>query len=146
LRTEPFAELLQAHEATLRGPEYLTLWSMLTAGMHTELLPPDAQELLQTITDPRQDLLLGYWDDLLTMTPAELGDRMAADLRVLGETGAPYRIVFGHTPSANHQNWLTEILPEATSTVLPDSGHFPHLAAPAPFARILAAHGRPPLA
>ncbi len=57
--TTQFAQLLQAHEATLRGPGYAALWDTMAAGMHTELLPPEAQQLLRTISDPRQDLLIG---------------------------------------------------------------------------------------
>jgi pimeloyl-ACP methyl ester carboxylesterase len=146
LLTAQFAELLRSHEATLRGPEYLTLWNGLTASMHTELLPADSRQLLRVITDPRQELLLGYWHDLLTMSPAQLHARMEADLAAIRAAGVPYRIIFGQTPNAEHQNWLTGIIPDLTSTVLPDSGHFPHLARPTEFAHILAATGGAPAA
>jgi pimeloyl-ACP methyl ester carboxylesterase len=144
LLTTQFAQLLRAHEATLRGPGFTTLWDMMVASMHAELLPPDAQQLLRTITDPRQDLLIGYWEDVLTASPADLADRIAAGLAALRRTGVPYLTVFGQTPSAEYQTWLADMLPDAVSTVLPDSGHFPQLAHPTRFARVLASTARWP--
>lgn len=144
LLTEPFAQLLRIHEATLRGPGYATVWDIMVAGMHTELLASNAQQLLQTISDPRQDLLLGYWEEVLTASPTELADRIAAGLAALRRTGVPYHTVFGQTPSAEYQKWLADVLPDAVSTVLPDSGHFPQLAHPARFAGVLASTARWP--
>jgi pimeloyl-ACP methyl ester carboxylesterase len=144
LLTEPFAQVLRAHEATLRGPDYATVWDMMVAGMHTDLLPPQAQQLLRTISDPRQDLLLGYWEEVLTASPTELADRIGAGLAALHRTGVPYHTVFGQIPSAAYQTWLADTLPDAVSTVLPDSGHFPQLAHPTRFARVLASTARWP--
>jgi pimeloyl-ACP methyl ester carboxylesterase len=144
LMTAPFAQLLKAHEATLRGPGYATLWDMMVAGMHTELLPPDAQQLLRTITDPRQDLLVGYWEEVLTTSQAELTDRTVASLAAIRRAGLPYHTVVGQTPGAGYQQWLADQLPDAVTTVLPDSGHFPQLAHPAQFARALALTARWP--
>jgi pimeloyl-ACP methyl ester carboxylesterase len=144
LLTEPFAQMLRAHEATLRGPGYPAVWDTMVAGMHIELLPPDAQELLRTISDPRQDLLLGYWADVLTVPAAELAERITDGMAALRKTGVPYHTVFGQIPSAEYQEWLARLLPAAVNTVLPDSGHFPHLAHPNRFARLLAATARWP--
>ncbi len=116
----------------------------MAASMHTELLPPDAQQLLLAISDPRQDLLLGYWEDVLTTSPAEMTDRITAGLAALRATGVPYQTVFGQTPSAEYQSWLAGMLPNAVNTVLPDSGHFPQLAHPTRFARVLADTARWP--
>ena len=75
---------------------------------------------------------------MLTTPPAELNDRVVAVLAALRAAGVPYHTVFGQTPSAEYQSWLTELLPDAVNTVLPDSGHFPQLAHPTRFARVLA--------
>jgi pimeloyl-ACP methyl ester carboxylesterase len=117
---------------------------MMVAGMHTELLPPNAQQLLRTITDPRQDLLVGYWDEVLTTSPAELTDRTVASLAVMRRAGFPYHTVVGQTPDAGYQQWLADQLPHAVTTVLPDSGHFPQLAHPHRVARALALTARWP--
>jgi pimeloyl-ACP methyl ester carboxylesterase len=144
LLTTQFAGLLRAHEAALRSPDYLAVWNMMAAGMHTELLPPGAQQLVRTIGDPRQDLLLGYWQDVLTESSAELTDRIVAELAAVRASGVPYHTVFGQTPSAEYTTWLTDLLPDAVSSVLPDGGHFPQLAHPKRFARVLAATARWP--
>jgi pimeloyl-ACP methyl ester carboxylesterase len=144
LETAAFGHLLRAHEPTLRGPDYTTVWDMMVASMHTELLTPDAQELLRTISDPRQDLLLGYWHQVLTTPPDELAERVAAGLTQVRKAGVPYHTVFGHEPSAEYRAWLADMLPEAVNSVLPDSGHFPQLAHPNRFARILAFTARWP--
>jgi len=141
LLTTAFAQLLRAHEATLRGPGYAALWDMMVASMHTELLAPDAQQLLRTICDPRQDLLVGYWEQVLTTPSDELTDNVIAGLAAVRAAGVPYHNVFGQTPSAEYQSWLAELLPHAVTTVLPDSGHFPQLAHPSRFARVLASTG-----
>jgi len=144
LLTTRFAALLHAHEAALRSPGYLAVWNMMAAGMQTELLPPEAQELVRTLGDPRQDLLLGYWEDVLTWSVDELTDRIVAGLEAVRATGVPYHTVFGQTPGAEYETWLTGLLPDAVCSVLPDSGHFPHLAHPRRFARLLADTARWP--
>ena len=138
LAVVPFAELLQSRQEVLRGPGYLALWEVMLAGMHLELLPEPARLLAEAISDPRQDLLLGYWDDLLTGNPAALGDRMTADLAEVRATGVPYQAVFGRDPRPEYEKWLAAMLPDAVVTVLPDSGHFPQLAHPVAFAELLA--------
>jgi pimeloyl-ACP methyl ester carboxylesterase len=47
-------------------------------------------------------------------------------------------MVAGDTLDPAYAEWLSEMLPEARVVVLPNSGHFPHLAHPAAFAKILA--------
>jgi pimeloyl-ACP methyl ester carboxylesterase len=133
----PFAELLQSRQEVLRGPGYLALWERMLAGMHLELLPGPGRLLAETISDPRQDLLLGYWDELLTENPAALGDRMSADLAAVRANGVPYQTVFGQDPSPEYEKWLMASLPDAVITVLPAGGHFPQLADPAAFAGVL---------
>jgi pimeloyl-ACP methyl ester carboxylesterase len=50
----------------------------------------------------------------------------------------PYLIVAGNNLEPDYRQWLDEVLPQAVITVLPDSGHFPHLAHPDRFAECLA--------
>ena len=49
----------------------------------------------------------------------------------------PYTIVFGEEPGASTLRWMGEHFPEASVIALPGSGHFPHVAHPDAFARIL---------
>ena len=46
--------------------------------------------------------------------------------------------MFGEEPDTATRQWMAERFPEATVIAIPDSGHFPHVAHPDAFARILA--------
>lgn len=66
---------------------------------------------------------------------------IAGAFEVLREARVPYRIISGADPDPAYRHWLAERLPQATTTVFPASGHFPHLSRPDEFARWLAATG-----
>ncbi|GLY28136.1 alpha/beta hydrolase [Kineosporia sp. NBRC 101731] len=136
----PFAEFLRSVEPTLRGPDYLQVWNSLLAGMHIDLLPASAQEMVRTQTTPRQDLILGYWQELLgSDVPAELNAGMRRDLETLRAASVGYHFISGSDPAPEYLSWLEAIRPDVVVTVWPDSGHFPHLAHPARLAALLAA-------
>jgi pimeloyl-ACP methyl ester carboxylesterase len=69
LQTAAFQELVHRNASVLRSPGYLAFWQGALESMHIELLPAAAQELVRTDTTPRQDLLLGYWDEVLSTEP-----------------------------------------------------------------------------
>jgi pimeloyl-ACP methyl ester carboxylesterase len=46
--------------------------------------------------------------------------------------------VLGEEPDSETRTWMAQHFPEATVLALPNSGHFPHVAHPDAFARILA--------
>ena len=138
LLTGPFAELVRRNEALLRSPAYLGFWEMALASMHIELLPASAQQLVRTATTPRQDLLLGYWHEVMTTEPDALAERLAQGLAALRAAHVPYSYVAGNVLDPTYESWLKTHLPSVEITVLPHSGHFPHLAHPADFAKILA--------
>jgi pimeloyl-ACP methyl ester carboxylesterase len=54
----------------------------------------------------------------------------------VGELGACIYVA-GHELDPEFWGWLRAGLPDATRTVLPGGGHFPHLAHPAEFAKIV---------
>ncbi|GAB2808104.1 alpha/beta hydrolase [Actinoallomurus bryophytorum] len=134
-----FAALLRRSEPALRSPGYLRVWESLLSGMGIEELPPAARELVRTATTPRQDLLLGYWAELMTGPAGQLDDRRARELATIYARGVPYHHVAGNDLAPAYRDWLESLLPGVTVTVLPGGGHFPHLAGPAEFAKILAA-------
>jgi pimeloyl-ACP methyl ester carboxylesterase len=132
----PFADMLRSVEAVLRGPEYLSVWNTLLAGMGIEELDQDLRELLRST--PRQDLLLGYWRELMATPADELRERRTRELAALHAAGTDYHHVSRAEVSPGYAAWLTSVLPEAGITVLPGSGHFPHVAQPQALAKILA--------
>ena len=133
-----FADVLRQAEPVLRGPEYAEVWQAMLAGMHIDLLPAAAQELVRTATTVRQDLLLGYWNELLETPLEEINARRVRDVDAIRSRGIPYHYVAGGVPNEAYRSWLESALPEVAVTVLAGGGHFPHLAWPAELAKILA--------
>ncbi len=139
-----FAQLLQSLADRLRGPEFGSMWEMFRASFHTELLPADAQEIVRSTSDPRQELVLSYWQEVLDVPPAELQAWSEAQLDKLRAVDCPYLLLAGHELDAADRQVLSELLPQATVAVWPATGHFPHLAHPQLFAEYLAATDRWP--
>lgn len=139
LATAAFAEFIQSIEEQLRGPGFPEIWQQFASSMHTDLLPEAARRLAESTTNPRKDLVLGYWREVLDRPVSDLADLTAQMLTGLRTAGVPYLIVAGAELDADYRQWITEVLPQAEITVMPDSGHFPHLAHPAQFAECLAA-------
>ncbi|MDG4810635.1 alpha/beta hydrolase [Micromonospora sp. WMMD1120] len=132
----PFGVAVRQAEPTLRSPEWRRVWDAMLAGMGIESLPAEARELVDTATDPRPDLLLGYWGEILSGSDQEIVAERSADLRSIGERGISYRWLTSSEPPARYLAWLTDVLPQVSVTVLPGS-HFPHLAEPETVARLL---------
>ncbi|WP_432505155.1 alpha/beta fold hydrolase [Kineococcus arenarius] len=130
-----FGDLLRSLEPELRGPDHLRVWQRLLAGMGVEQLPPALQGLLRST--PRQDLLLGYWHEVLTTPPQQLRAHRTRQLSALRESGTAYHHVSRAPLNPAYRAWLRTHLPDAAMTVLPGSGHFPHLAQPEALVEIL---------
>lgn len=134
----PFAEMVRSIEEQLRGPNFAEVWEMIAASFHTELLPPEAQAIVRATSRPRQDVVLGYWSEVVERPVAELTSMIESRLAHLRDARTPYVIVAGSELDAAYEQWLRKVLPQASVSVWPDSGHFPHLANPAAFAKKLA--------
>lgn len=132
-----FSAVLRKAEPVLRSPAYADVWGRMLDGMGIDALPPAVRELARSAS-PGQDLLLGYWNELL-VTPAEdLDAQMTDAIESLRAARVPYHYVSGEAVDPAYLGRLGALLPEATVTVLDGSGHFPHLVHPAELAKILA--------
>lgn len=138
LQVAPFLALLHSLADKITGPEFPAIWQMFLAGMHLELLPDDAQRLLHSTSTPRQDLVVGYWQDLLDQPAQKIEERMYAGLAALRAAGLPYLVVSGDELTPDYRRWLGQALPQAVIETWPTSSHFPHLAHPTRFAQCLA--------
>lgn len=138
LRVAGFAAMLRNNEQLLRGPDYGAFWNRLAGGMGIDRLPPDVRGLAAQSAVPAQEALLGYWDELLSTPAPELQERHAERLARIAADGTAYHYVTGAEPAPEYRSWLSAALPGAIVTVLPGSGHFPHLAHPEQVARLLA--------
>ena len=136
---EPVARLAKSLADQIRGPGFPAVWDTFETSMRIELLPLAAQELLRSGRNLRQDLITGYWRELLDRPVAELAEQTAAWLSALRVAKVRYLFIAGHEVEPGYQDWLSEVLPRACVMVGPGSGHFPQLAHPRRFAGCLAA-------
>jgi pimeloyl-ACP methyl ester carboxylesterase len=137
LETTGFAALLGSLAERLRGPEFPAVWTMFYDSFHVELLPPAARELVLATCRPRQQVVLGYWRQLLEQ-PAEAAAMIDQATQALHDSGVPYLHVAGTDLDVGYRQWLHGRLPAATVEVWPGTGHFPHLADPQRFAQRIA--------
>jgi pimeloyl-ACP methyl ester carboxylesterase len=139
LRSEHFARMVQPLAGQLRGPGFAAAWDKFEAGMGIGELPAAAQDLLWSSRYIRQDLVTGYWRELLDRPVSELAGQNAQLLAALAASGVPYLVIAGREFEPAYQAWLSQSLPQARVVVWPGSGHFPQLAQPRRFAECLAA-------
>lgn len=132
-----FGTALRRMEPVLRGPNWHDVWDTMLGGMGVDELPAAARELVRTVTTPRQELLLGYWDEILTRPAEELTAERARELATIRSRGVDYQYVTRAEPDPAYRSWLESILPGVGITALPGSGHFPHLTHPDRIARLL---------
>jgi len=137
LDTEAFAATLRARESEMRSSGTSAIWDELFPTLHAEKSGPIAEAMLRATSRPRTDVMLGYWAPALAPPPTAK-NLIASAIAYLRETRTPYTLVFGEEPDAATRAWMAEHFPEADVITLPDSGHFPHVAHPEAFARILA--------
>jgi len=142
LRIDGFASFLRQSEPVLKSDDFLKVWEALLGGMHLDELPPSARELVQTASDPRQDLFLGYWREIMD-APEQAAADNSRYLAAITAVGVPYHYIAGGPVEPGYRSWLEAALPGVSITELPGSGHFPHLAHPARVATILARAGLP---
>lgn len=134
----PFAQLVKSIEPQLRGPGFGEVWSMFFRSFNTELLPASARELVEATCNPRQDIVVGYWSMILERPVEEITAMIDDDVKRLATSGVPYTLVAGHPLPDPVAKWIHERIPQADVTVWDGTGHFPHLAHPDRFARLLA--------
>ena len=137
LDNDEFSARLRALAPQLRNGGVPALWEELFAGLHAERSGPAGEAMLRATSRPRPDVMLGYWAPILAPPPTA-ADAIAAAIAHLRANHTPYTLVFGEEPDSATRTWMAEHFPEAKVIALPDSGHFPHVAHPDEFARVLA--------
>jgi pimeloyl-ACP methyl ester carboxylesterase len=136
LDNREFSARLRALEPQLRNGGIPALWNELFASLHAERSGPAGEAMLRATSRPRPDVILGYWAPVLAPPPTA-ENAIAAAIAAIRANSTPYTLVFGEEPDAATRIWMKENFPEANVIALPNSGHFPHVAHPDEFARIL---------
>ncbi len=139
IRVGAFAEMAQALEPMLRGAGFHDAWARIAGGaFRLEEVEPDVREFVVATSRPRQEIVLGYWQDLFERTPAELDAMVVGGATAIRAARIPYVVVVGAEPSPDEVSWIEANQPDTRTLVWPGSGHFPHLAHPRRFAELLA--------
>lgn len=130
---QPFAELVHRAAPMLRGTGFADAWAPIESSLGLDQIPEPAQTLVRAGHRVDQDVLLGYWDQMLSTPPADFQawvDTMMSGIDV------PVLAVFGHAASPGNRQRL-ERLPDVRIEEHPGQGHFVHLVDAAHFARDL---------
>ena len=125
----PFARMLHQIAPMLRGPGFAQVWSNIENSLALDRIPePTRTQVIETHL-VKQDVVLGYWDQVLNTDPAELQawiDETAARIT------CPCLAVFGR-PATDGERERLNRLPDARIHEWVGGGHFVHLVDPARF-------------
>ncbi len=70
LRVGGFAAMVQSLEPVLRGTGFDEAWGRISAGaFRLDQVAPEVRDVVLAMTNPRQEIVLGYWQDLFDRTP-----------------------------------------------------------------------------
>jgi pimeloyl-ACP methyl ester carboxylesterase len=135
LFVRPFAELVHSLAAALRGGDFHTAFEPFRQSIGIDRLPEPERSRILARQRIRQDLVVGYWDEMLHSTPEQLQARIDDTVTRIQ---APFLAVFGHVLDAGEKQHLRRLLPSAEVEEWPDRGHVLHLMEPDRFAHRLA--------
>lgn len=131
----PFAQMLHQVAPMLRGPAFDQVWPAIENSLGLDRIPEPTRTLVLETHKVNQDVVLGYWDQVLNTEPAELQawiDGKAAGIQI------PCLAVFGRSATDGERERLAR-LPDTQIEEWPGDGHFVHLVDPGRFAARLRA-------
>jgi pimeloyl-ACP methyl ester carboxylesterase len=131
----PFAAMIHQFAPALRSENFRAAFEPVRQSIGVELLPQPQRASVLARQRIDQDLILGYWDELLATTPDELQGRIDRELKAIS---VPVVGVFGQTLDTTTREHLLGHLPTAEIEEWPGLGHMVHLMEPEKFARRLA--------
>ena len=135
VRFEPFAEQLRLLRPQLEGDGFDGAWEHFRQSMRFDLLT-DA-ERAHVPDHPSREVFLSYQADLLERPLGELIRWRDEGLRRVRSAGIPYVALRANPVDPEERAFLAERLPQAELLVWPVGHHFPHVAEPERFARLL---------
>lgn len=131
----PFAQMLHQIAPMLRGPAFDQVWPNIEDSLGLNCIPEPTRTLVLDAHRVEQDVVLGYWDQVLNTDPAELQtwiDDVASRIQ------CPCLAVFGRPVTDGERERLSR-LPDVQIEEWAGDGHFVHLVEPERFTtRLLA--------
>lgn len=129
----PFARMLRRIAPVLRGPAFGQAWRNIESGLGLDRIPEPVRTLVLDTHTVEQDVVLGYWDQILTTDPTGMQawiDAKTAGIRV------PCLAVFGRSATDGERRRLDDMADVQIEEWVGD-GHFVHLVDPRRFATTL---------
>ncbi|MFI6475711.1 hypothetical protein ACIBL5_36375 [Streptomyces sp. NPDC050516] len=126
----PFARMVHEIAPMLRGPAFDQVWMNIENSLGLDRIPEPARALALGTHKVEQDVVLGYWDEVLTTDPAELQARI--DAKTAG-IRVPCLAVFGRLATHGERERLDD-MPDVEIEEWVGDGHFVHLVDPRRFA------------
>lgn len=131
LQLSAFREQVLAVETLLRDP---TMFPMVMAGLFQQLegdlLPDTERARLAALRRPDQAVVLGVWQVLLELEPADVDAVVDALLGGYRSTPTPFLSLHGIDPGQGYAGWLADRVPGAVTEVWDGHGHYPQLVDP----------------
>jgi pimeloyl-ACP methyl ester carboxylesterase len=111
-------------EPALRGEDFAAAFEPFRQGMRIDRVPEPLRAEVLASQDIRQELVLGYWEQIFRLGP----DQMQAQIdAVVTRVSVPCLCLLGRQLSSEQRRHLLEQLPQAQFEEWPDRGHLVHL-------------------
>jgi pimeloyl-ACP methyl ester carboxylesterase len=120
---QPFAEVVQQLEPMLRGPGFAQAWTQFEMTLGLDRIPEPMLSLALERHVVRQDVVLGYWEQLFQTAPTEL---QAWVDEIVEKIDVPCLGVFGRSLTDGERERFGR-LPEVELEEWDGAGHFVHL-------------------
>jgi pimeloyl-ACP methyl ester carboxylesterase len=133
LYLSPFIDLIQGAKSDLASNNFHATFARIVPSPTSALLP--ARYLDFIISQPRQDVVLGYWRIFLDSSPATIEALISATLSTIT---APYLAIHSAPVADFYRGWLRSHLQNLEIFVMPEGDRFPHLTDPEGFTSVLA--------
>jgi pimeloyl-ACP methyl ester carboxylesterase len=121
----PMAELVRRLEPVLKSDRFADAFAPFQQSMGFEHVPEPLRTRELESQNIRQEIVLGYWEQLFREDPNELQQEIAAGMASIE---APCLSVFGHELSADERTYLEGQVRGVQIEEWPDRGHLIHLA------------------
>jgi pimeloyl-ACP methyl ester carboxylesterase len=121
----PFARALKDLEPVLRGAGFADAFAPYQRSMGLDLVPEPLRTGTLAAQQVRQEVVLGYWEELLRSDPDEL---QAWIEEVAARIAAPCLAVFGRRLPVDERAYVRRLVPHVRLEEWDGHGHFVHLA------------------
>ncbi|MCP4962957.1 MAG: alpha/beta hydrolase [Actinomycetia bacterium] len=134
LQLGSFKDLLMPVEPMLRDASmFPAVIDGLFSQMAGEMISPETSSELNKSRRASQEVVLGVWELIFTMSAEEIDAVVAGALAGYSGRSVNYLSLFGIDPGDEYAAWLRNHIDGAVVELWPEMGHYPHLVDPGRF-------------